>query len=166
MDYRRLMRCRCKPEPTDEAKYHALDYLRAVQCEERQERRGLETRASANIAASLAVIAFSGNAIADELHGAEALAIFLLSFGTAIVFLGVVLNTRCLLGSRMHFGSAKDPPTSLLEFDLDRALKQADRRALQVMRQNMQSVPRLAQASAAMAIGVALLVGGVVVLLG
>ena len=69
--------------------YHALDRLYSLQSEERQERRGLETRASASIAAALTAVAFSANAVSDRLPEAKASAIACLASGGALVFVGV-----------------------------------------------------------------------------
>jgi hypothetical protein len=78
--------------------YHALDRLYAIQSEERQERRGLETRAGAGIAAALTAVAFSANAVSDRLSSASALAIVLLALGAGVLFFGVFLSTFALLG--------------------------------------------------------------------
>jgi hypothetical protein len=82
-------------EPPD---YHALDQLYAIQSEERQERRGLETRAAASIAAALTAVAFSANAISDRLSVADVLPIVLLAVGACLVFGGVLLSTSALMG--------------------------------------------------------------------
>jgi uncharacterized membrane protein YdjX (TVP38/TMEM64 family) len=82
----------------DRPDYHALDRLYNLQSEERQERRGLETRASASIAAALTAVAFSANAVSDRLPEAKAPAIVCLVSGGALVFIGVFLSTFALLG--------------------------------------------------------------------
>jgi hypothetical protein len=82
----------------DRPDYHALDRLYSLQSEERQERRGLETRAGASIAAALTAVAFSANAVSDRLPDAKALAVVFLAAGGALVFVGVFLSTFALLG--------------------------------------------------------------------
>ena len=82
-------------EPRD---YHALDRLYAIQSEEREERRGLETRAIASIAAALTAVAFSANAVSSRLAVAHTAAIWCLGIGAGVIFAGVFLSTFALLG--------------------------------------------------------------------
>ncbi|MCW2986826.1 MAG: hypothetical protein JWR63_4396 [Conexibacter sp.] len=78
--------------------YHALDRLYSIESEERQERRGLETRASASIVAALSTVAFSANAVSDRLGNVGPWTIALLGGGALFIFTGVGLSTAALVG--------------------------------------------------------------------
>lgn len=77
---------------------HALDRLYSIECEERQERRGLETRASASIVAALSTVAFSANAVSDRLGNVGPWTITLLGGGALFIFTGAGLSTAALVG--------------------------------------------------------------------
>ncbi len=78
--------------------YHALDRLYNLQSEERQERRGLETRAAATIAAALASVAFSANAVSSQISAAGPAAVALLSIGAGLLSLGLLATSVSLFG--------------------------------------------------------------------
>lgn len=78
--------------------YHALDRLYALQSEERTERRGLETRAAATIAAALASIALSLNAVSSQISAAGVVAVVLLSTGAGLLALGLLATSVSLFG--------------------------------------------------------------------
>jgi hypothetical protein len=104
---------------TENRDYHALDRLYAIQGEERQERRGLETRAIASIVAALTAVAFSTNAISDRLTAAEPLPIVLLAVGASVIFAGVFLCTFTLLGgSSATIGVARAVGAALAKVNL------------------------------------------------